>query len=228
MSEIKDKLLEKINYLEKNRDVILERLLSIGECSYYEKFKKDCGIKISILDKLIELGKQYEDKDLSEKNQEVENDFEDKAYEILNSIDTNDNRDVIIEISSFEENKESEDFMNDLIMMYQKYSEQKKWKHTLISSESKPLPHQPPRHPRGQRSRQNPKETRRPPRLARIAQCRRPRLRPRTPPGHRCRTRRRGSAPGIGPRSGGLTGVDRRRWLPPARVAENGLGLVGR
>ena len=136
MSEIKDKLLEKINYLEKNRDAILERLLSIGECSYYEKFKKDCGIKISILDRLIELGKQYWDKDLSEKNQKDETGFEDKAYEILNSIDPNDSRDVIIEISSFEENKESEDFMNDLIVMYQKYSEQKKWKHTLISSES--------------------------------------------------------------------------------------------
>ncbi|HZK12721.1 MAG TPA: peptide chain release factor-like protein [Atribacterota bacterium] len=136
MSEIKDKLLEKINYLEKNRDVILERLVSIGECSYYEKFKKDCGIKISILDRLIELGKQYRDKDLFEKNQKDENGFEDKAYEILNSLDPNDSRDVIIEISSFEENKESEDFMNDLIVMYQKYSEQKKWKHTLISSES--------------------------------------------------------------------------------------------
>ncbi|MHB1254255.1 MAG: peptide chain release factor-like protein, partial [Candidatus Humimicrobiaceae bacterium] len=136
MSEIKDKLLEKINYLEKNRDAIIERLFSIGECSYYEKFKKDCGIKISILDRLIELGKQYRDKDLSEKNQKDETDFEDKANEILNSIDPNDRRDVIIEISSFEENKESEDFMSSLIMMYQKYSEQKKWKHALISSES--------------------------------------------------------------------------------------------
>ena len=56
MSEIKDKLLEKINYLEKNRNKIVERLISVGECSYYEKFKKDCGIKISILDKLIVQG----------------------------------------------------------------------------------------------------------------------------------------------------------------------------
>lgn len=135
MSEIKDKLLEKINYLEKNKDAILERLLSIGECSYYEKFKKDCGIKISILDRLIELGKQYRDKDLSEKNQKDENGFENKAYEILNSIDPNDSRDVIIEITSFEENKESEEFINDLIIMYQKYFEQKKWKHAQISSE---------------------------------------------------------------------------------------------
>ncbi len=53
--KIKDSeaIIEKIEYLEKNYDAIINSLLETGACSSYEKIKKDCGMKISILDKLI-------------------------------------------------------------------------------------------------------------------------------------------------------------------------------
>jgi len=56
-----DAIIEKINYLEKNYDDIIKSLLEVGDCSSYEKIKKYCGIKISILDKLIDLGKNIEE-----------------------------------------------------------------------------------------------------------------------------------------------------------------------
>ncbi len=116
--KIDNKLFEKINYLEKNHKGIIERYLSISDCSNYEKIKKDCGVKISVLDKLIELGKQY--RDLSQ--DEI---FEDKVYEILDPLDPNYKRDVIIEMSVQKENKESENFLHKLYEMYKNYVRKK-------------------------------------------------------------------------------------------------------
>ncbi len=49
-----EKIYKKIEYLQKDYDKIVEKLLSTGSCSDIEKLKKECGQKISALHKLID------------------------------------------------------------------------------------------------------------------------------------------------------------------------------
>ena len=122
---MQDQLLEKINYLEKNHEEIIKRFLKIGACSNYEKIKKDCGVKISILNKLIELGKQH-------RGSNQNNVLEDQVHKLLKDIDPNDESDAIVEISVNKESKESEYFLKDLQKMYKNYAGLKNWKYILI------------------------------------------------------------------------------------------------
>ncbi len=49
-----EKILDKIEYLQNNYNKIIKKFVDIGSCSDFDKLKKECGQKISILNKLID------------------------------------------------------------------------------------------------------------------------------------------------------------------------------
>jgi len=140
-----DTIIEKIEYLEKNYDAIIKNLLEAGACSSYEKIKKDCGMKISILDKLIDLGKKYRvvlfkignTKDeflISDYNKEK--DFlEKEIYNIINNGSKDKLNDIILIISLIDENEDSSIFISDLSNMYLKFCELRNLKNNIISTQ---------------------------------------------------------------------------------------------
>ena len=140
-----DTIIEKIEYLGKNYHAIVSNLLEVGACSSYEKIKKDCGMKISILDKLIDLGKKYKavlvkignTKDeflIGDCNKEK--DFlEKEIYNIINDDSKDKSSDILLIISLIDENEDSSIFISDLYNMYLKFSELKNLKTNIISTQ---------------------------------------------------------------------------------------------
>ena len=135
MLKIENTLLEKIIYLEEHYNDIVSRFLEFGACSTYEKLKKDCGIIISILDKLIVLAKQYKNNIHSEEYLSKKYSFEEKVYKVLNAIDPNDSRDIFLEITSLKESSNSHYLINALIKMYKNYAISRAWKYFPVSIE---------------------------------------------------------------------------------------------
>lgn len=140
-----DSIIEKIEYLEKNYDAIISNLLEVGACSSYEKIKKDCGIKIFILDKLIDLGKKYRSvlvKISNNKNEFLINDYyrekdflEKEIYDTINNGSEDEFNDVLLIISLVDENEDTSIFISDLNNMYLKFSELKNLKTNIISTQ---------------------------------------------------------------------------------------------
>jgi peptide chain release factor 1 len=137
-------ILEKMNYLEKNRDVIINSLLEVGDCSSYEKIKKYCGIKISILNNLIDLGKRYKEilvkidnnhDELLKSNYLVQKDFlEKEIYNTINYKSDDEWRDILLVISLIEESEDANIFIFNLYRMYSKFAKSKNLTTRLIST----------------------------------------------------------------------------------------------
>ena len=140
-----DAIIEKINYLEKNYDDIIKSLLEVGDCSSYEKIKKYCGIKISILDKLIDLGKKYRGILVKIDNIKDEllinyyfsqKDFlEKEIYNTLNNKIEDELNDILLVISLIDENEDANIFISDLYKMYSKFAESQNLKTNIISTQ---------------------------------------------------------------------------------------------
>jgi len=140
-----DTIIEKIEYLEKNYDAIISNLLEVGACSSYEKIKKDCGMKISILDKLIDLGKKYravlvkigntKDEFLIGDCNKEKDFLEKEIYNIINNGSEDKLSDILLIISLIDENEDSSIFISDLYNMYLKFSELKNLKTNIISTQ---------------------------------------------------------------------------------------------
>jgi len=140
-----DIIIEKINYLEKNYDDIIKNLLEVGDCSSYEKIKKYCGMKISVLDKLIDLGKKYRDilvRINNTKDELLINDyFKQKDFvekEIHSSIGPENEdkwNDILLTISLIDENENASIFLDDLYKMYYKFSESQNLRINIISTQ---------------------------------------------------------------------------------------------
>jgi len=123
---IDNNLLNKIQYLKDNYQGILERLSDIGACSTLEKIKKDCGLKITILDELVSLVDNAPGiKDTV---------LVDKVYEIIRRGFKQDERNAIIQVDLLNESSDGPRIMEDLFNMYKNLSDINSWKTSLISS----------------------------------------------------------------------------------------------
>jgi len=138
-------IIEKISYLEKNYDGIIKSLLEVGDCSSHEKIKKYCGIKISILDKLIDLGKKYRgimvkidgtQDEMLRIGYLNEKDFlEKEIYNTINQKSENERYDILLVISLIDENEDTGIFISDLYKMYSKFSGSQNLKTNIISTQ---------------------------------------------------------------------------------------------
>jgi peptide chain release factor 1 len=140
-----DVIIEKIEYLEKNYDAIIDNLLKTGSCSSYEKIKKDCGMKISILDKLIDLGKKYravlvrigntKDEFLINDYYKEKDFLEREIYNTINNGSKDELNDILLIISLVDENEDAGVFISDIYKMYSKFSELKNLKTNITSTQ---------------------------------------------------------------------------------------------
>ncbi|MBM3700557.1 MAG: PCRF domain-containing protein [Actinobacteria bacterium] len=138
-------VIDKIEYLEKNYDDIISSLLETGACSTYEKIKKDCGIKISMLDKLIDLGKKYKEVSSSiikTKDEFILSDYykekdfiEKEIYSVVENESRDKLNDILLVISIIDENEDAGVFISDLSNMYIKFCQSKNLKTNIISKQ---------------------------------------------------------------------------------------------
>lgn len=119
-------LFKKLKYLKDNYQAIIERLSDIGACSTMEKIKKDCGIKITILDELTAL---VEDSPDWQNSAIVE-----KVHDIIRRGSKQDERNAIVQIDLIKESSHGSKLINTLFEMYRDFSGINGWKTILISS----------------------------------------------------------------------------------------------
>jgi len=120
-----DLLLKRIYRLKDEYDNIIKRLSEIGACSTIEKIKKECGLKMSILDELIELGKNN---DKTDKRSLAE-----KAYRIINRGDIDDQRGALMEIMTIREDPDASGFMLKMVKAYGLISQKNRWSFRIFS-----------------------------------------------------------------------------------------------
>lgn len=121
----KDPLLKRIAVLRSEYDRIIKRLTEIGACSTMEKIKKECGLKISILDDLIELERSSDKAD--------KHDLAEKAYSIIDRDDTGDKSSVLIDIFITKEDPAASLFMSKIIKAYRSFSKENRWSFKVLS-----------------------------------------------------------------------------------------------
>jgi peptide chain release factor 1 len=134
------KIFKKIRYFEKNYENIIEELVREGTCSNIEKLKKECGQKISFLNKLIDLYHEYEDALKSSRGLQIDlrssyelyeykglKQEEKKAKEAVEKIITlilpsnpEDKRNATIKTAIVKGGKKN-DFLEKLVNAYKKY-----------------------------------------------------------------------------------------------------------